>query len=449
MDFVLSSYLTMKVKYLSQRDGVYYFSRRVPTALIDKYGTKQIRLSLNTKLADEAVREVKKLAKKYDLEFAAISASDDTLLKPAQVIAKAEALARQYEYNMDLFIQLVVDPQIDNWQQANVSEDDEELETPRPDLLLPPVERAAYHIIRCHNSGGKRLSDAMNIYLKFSPKRNDEKFVERTKRDVGRFIGQVGDKELSEIRRADTKLFVDWRLQTVKTGSVRRELSTLGAVFNFATTDYELNIPSPFKRIHIENENEDSEGVLPIPGDTHLSLLKQAWHELPSSVALLTILHSELGTRIGELSGLAAADVILDHAIPHIEIRPHPWRRLKNKSSERAVPLTPLALAVIRLALEQSAGSNALFPNYAKRGGNNTASATLNKHWKKLSVKTHQFRHTFKDKLRDIGCPLVIQQSIMGHESRGISESYGKGYSLEMKKKYMDECGFSIETLRS
>lgn len=448
MDFVLSSYLTMKVKFLSQRDGVYYFSRRVPTALIDKYGTKQIRLSLQTKLADEAVREVKRLTRKYDAEFSALSESSDALSTPASVSAKAKALALEYEYNMTIFLQLVVDPILYKWQQINPLEDGEMAESPSPDILLPPVELAAYNLIKRKNSGIKTLSDALEIYLKFKTKRNDEKLVERTERDVGRLISHLGDVGLSEIRRNDIKSFVELRQLAVKTGSVRRELSTLSAVFNFACLEFGLNLASPFLRISIENENEDSVEVVPILPEVHLNLLKQAWNELPSTVALLTILQSELGTRVGELSGLAAADVILDHDIPHIEIRPHPWRRLKNKSSERAVPLTPLALAVIRLALEQSAGSNALFPNYAKRGGNNTASAALNKHWKKLSVKTHQFRHTFKDKLRDIGCPLIIQQSIMGHESKGISESYGKGYSLEMKKKYMDECGFSIETLR-
>ena len=43
---------------------------------------------------------------------------------------------------------------------------------------------------------------------------------------------------------------------------------------------------------------------------------------------------SDTGMRLSEAAGLAREDIVLDADIPHVIIRPHPWRRLKTKGSE-------------------------------------------------------------------------------------------------------------------
>ena len=48
---------------------------------------------------------------------------------------------------------------------------------------------------------------------------------------------------------------------------------------------------------------------------------------------------SDTGMRLSEAAGLARDDILLDANIPHVIIRPHPWRRLKTKGSERTLPL--------------------------------------------------------------------------------------------------------------
>ena len=53
-------------------------------------------------------------------------------------------------------------------------------------------------------------------------------------------------------------------------------------------------------------------------------------------------------------SGLAREDIVLDADIPHVIIRPNPWRRLKTKGSERTLPLVGCSLWAAREAVEAS-----------------------------------------------------------------------------------------------
>ena len=53
----------------------------------------------------------------------------------------------------------------------------------------------------------------------------------------------------------------------------------------------------------------------------------------------LVALISDTGMRLSEAAGLAREDIALDADIPHVIIRPHPWRRLKTKGSERTLTL--------------------------------------------------------------------------------------------------------------
>jgi integrase len=39
--------------------------------------------------------------------------------------------------------------------------------------------------------------------------------------------------------------------------------------------------------------------------------------------------------RLGEAVGLSVDDIRLDDETPHVNITPHPWRRLKTKGREK------------------------------------------------------------------------------------------------------------------
>ena len=58
----------------------------------------------------------------------------------------------------------------------------------------------------------------------------------------------------------------------------------------------------------------------------------------------LVALISDTGMRLAEAAGLHTDDLHLDDAVPYVEIRPHPWRSLKTKGSQRRVPLVGASL---------------------------------------------------------------------------------------------------------
>ena len=74
-------------------------------------------------------------------------------------------------------------------------------------------------------------------------------------------------------------------------------------------------------------------------------------------------------------------DIKLDDRIPHIDLRPHPWRSLKTKGSQRLIPLTKEALWASKRLLEASNDSIFAFPRYCDERGckANSASGGLNK----------------------------------------------------------------------
>ena len=83
-----------------------------------------------------------------------------------------------------------------------------------------------------------------------------------------------------------------------------------------------------------------------------------------------------------------------------------------------------------------------LFPKYCSQDSvkTNSASGALNK-WLKNRVPDgcviHSFRHSFRDRLRAVECPSEIIDELGGWSTAGVGSNYGRGFSLELKARYM------------
>jgi len=92
-----------------------------------------------------------------------------------------------------------------------------------------------------------------------------------------------------------------------------------------------------------------------------------------------------------------------------------------------------------KLAIEQAlaqADDEWLFPQYLKVGHcyATHASNAVNKWLKKDfgGLTAHSLRHTFRDRLRAVECPLELIDQIGGWRSMSsIGAEYGQGYSIE------------------
>ena len=143
--------------------------------------------------------------------------------------------------------------------------------------------------------------------------------------------------------------------------SVKRNFSTIRSIINLTISEQGLDCGNAFARTFMPEE--DRQRRLPIPIDC-IRAIQSDCHHIDDDMRWLVALLSDTGMRLGEAVGLAVEDVHLDDETPHINLIPHPWRRLKTKGSERCVPLVGEALWAASRAIEGASGSSFLFPRY-------------------------------------------------------------------------------------
>jgi integrase len=212
----------------------------------------------------------------------------------------------------------------------------------------------------------------------------------------------------------------------------------LSAILNYAYSELDLDKRNPFTRLIIRNEGQDASKR----GTFTNEQLKQGYDQAIASgsqVKLLMPLLGETGCRLAEIVGLELQDIDMENELIHI--RPNSIRRLKTKNSERTLPLVGYAKTAMEQALKNS-DEKYLFPRYVRAGKCKAdhASAALGKWLKKDfdGLTAHCLRHTFRDRLRAVECPLELIDQIGGWSSiDSVGSSYGKGFNEANIKKWL------------
>jgi integrase len=224
--------------------------------------------------------------------------------------------------------------------------------------------------------------------------------------------------------------------------SVKRVFSSIRSIINLSISEEGINCINAFSKTYMpDKENVEIRKPIPIKDIKHIqTLCKEKDDDLRWLVALL----SDTGMRLGEGVGLLKSDINLNCEIPHINLVPHPWRRLKTKGSQRCIPLVGASLWACERILEHNNDSIYAFPRYTSVSicNANSASAALNKWMKEKlsdSYVIHGFRHSMRDRLRAVECPSDIIDKIGGWITAGVGQSYGQGYPLEVISKWMNK----------
>jgi integrase len=109
------------------------------------------------------------------------------------------------------------------------------------------------------------------------------------------------------------------------------------------------------------------------------------------------------------------------------------------------VPLVGVSLwAAQRVIRTAQPGQTFAFPRYTDKEQCRAthASNTINK-WIEsrlgVSKTTHEFRHTIRDRLRNVGAPKDIQDAVGGWGKEDIGDKYGLGYGLKQLSGWMDK----------
>ena len=386
--------LTKKVPYTFNRSGYYYFSRRVPSDLVSHYSYPRIVQGLKTRSAQTAKSRALVAAAKLDEYWSHLRMTDPDLIGRSLLKLGYGSFARN--------------------TQLDVSIGSEQ-----------PIT----------------LSEALETYVTQKGAGKPKTFKAAAQRACTYLVDACGTKTLAEYTRADALSYRDYLIARGLVGSsVGRVISSIRAVFNFAISEYALDLKNPFVGMYFDK----SAGVskrLPIPIEDIRKVQNQC-RLIDDDLRWLVTLVSDTGMRLAEGAGLLKSDIILDADIPHISLKPHPWRPLKTSGSQRDIPLAGASLWVAQRLSGAFSGSPYALPRYNRKETTNanSASAALNK-WLHQYVPEgctmHSFRHSMRDRLRAVECPSNVIDQIGGWATEGVGQGYGEGYELKVCAKWM------------
>jgi integrase len=146
--------------------------------------------------------------------------------------------------------------------------------------------------------------------------------------------------------------------------------------------------------------------------------LRVLWTEAPQSMspAIVRVLQLTLllGRRISEIAGAARSDVRLDQ-VPAVLFIPADREGNKAKRDD-PVPLPPLALAIIKAALEHGTDSDPLFKGAATRWTTSHAFKDFRreKDWAGRT-RLHDARSLINDQLAAMGVPTEFRSRVLHH----------------------------------
>jgi site-specific recombinase XerD len=369
--------------YLIRRNGIFYFSRRVPADVRARFNKDRVIVSLHTRSLPKAQRSAAALSDRLERYW--------------------DSIRLEVFHTRELGLSLV-----------------QEVEADRSSVSVS-------------------IEDALDSYLRLKGTGRSKTFFQGAARAVGYLTEATSAEELSSLSAADAARFRDHLIgRGMTAASVRRVFGTVKAITNLAIREYGLACPNVFANVFIPDD-ENASTRLPIP-DENLCAIQKECVELDDDVRWLVALISDTGMRLAEAAGLLVSDIKLDADVPHIALRKHPWRSLKTKGSERDIPLVGMSLWAARRIVENQ--QDFAFPRYTDGSGcnANSASAAINK-WLKPRVRdgcvVHSFRHSLRDRLRRVECPSDIADAIGGWATAGVGQKYGSGYGLEVKARWM------------
>jgi integrase len=285
--------------------------------------------------------------------------------------------------------------------------------------------------------GGMSISDALELYLRLKGKTKDAVFTRTATRNVGYVVKVLGDRSIPSYSSADAAGFRDWLISkkmSIKT--VKRIFSSVRAIVNLAIAENGIECINGFSKTYFPEDGQDqTRKPIPISDIQQVQGLCRAKDD---DMRWLIGLISDTGMRLGEAVGLQRTDIKLDDGVPHIQLKPHPWRSLKTVGSKRNIPLAGHALWAAGRILAHEGVSDFAFLRYCNgiSSNANSASGGLNK-WLQEYVPDgcviHSFRHSLRDRLRSVECPSDIVDAIGGWKTAGVGLGYGKGYPRFVK----------------
>jgi integrase len=431
--------------YLTERNGVWHYYRRVPTEYSHLDRRLHVKLSTKIRVAnDRTGTKAGRVAAKINATLEAYwrGLADGKTADQKQAYTDAVRLARSL--GMDYLTP-------SDAAQKPITEVLGRIET------LLTDGRIEDQAIRKAVLGGVAkpkvmLSDLFAEYeqtqktaiSKMSPDQI-RKWRSAKRRAVEILIAQRGNKALQDLTREDALAFADWWEQRVldeglSASSANKNISHITGMIKAVDKRLQLRLDNVFAGTRIEGGRDGKRSPFTVEHIRNRILAPGALDGLNDEARDVVYVIMETGARPSEIVNLSKSRIVLDGAIPYIRVEAE-GRLLKTDHSERDIPLVGLALEAMK---RHPRG----FPRYADKGSN--LSGALMKHFKARRLlltpkhSIYSLRHSFKDRLKAVEAPEELIDELMGHSTG--KPKYGDGYGLKLKRKYIHAIALTPDT---
>lgn len=432
-------------QYLKNRNGHWYYLRRVPEAFAEFDVRTFSKVSLKTASLEVARARRDAMVEADNLYWASLlehnPAANGFKKSPALQRyrgAKKRALARGYVFTpvAELVDTAGIDEILDRIVEISKHPHTKKGEA---EAMLGTAEPAAVP-----------MSEAFEIYcdqiaLSDLLGKSDEQKASWKKvklRAVSNFIAVTGDLPMDKITRRHAQEFREWWGERLKPkgnkralnpNSANRDIGNMRSLFQ-AFWDYEgePDRPNPFNKMRFGGTVYKD---IPAFSDDWVRskiLAPGAFKYLNVQAQLIVYALIETGCRPSEIANIQPDCIILDHDVPHLKIRDQKDRKLKSRSSVRDIPLLGVSLAAMKCAPNG-------FPHYSDKGA--LLSSALLKAFRMNGLfptqdhRVYSLRHSLEKRMLEADLDYGLRCLLMGHHDR--RPQYGDGGSLEFRRDQM------------
>ena len=249
---------------------------------------------------------------------------------------------------------------------------------------------------------------------------------------IKNLISVIGDQEISAITGDDMLDFREWWMDRIRTegltpNSANKDLIHVANVLRTVNKMKRLGLDLPLSDLSIKEGETKTRPAFSVEWIKGKLLAPGALDGLNPEARAIFLGMVNTGARPSELAALTAAQIRLDHDVPHISIEPV-GRQLKSQYSKRKIPLLGVSLEAFKAFPEG-------FPRYRDSAA---LSATVNKYLRThglLETPEHSMyslRHSWEDRMLSAGIDERIRRDCLGH--RLSRERYGQGATFEMMR---------------
>jgi len=309
------------------------------------------------------------------------------------------------------------------------------------------------------------LYQALDGFVESKYKENIlESTVRQLAQRVKHFIKFTQHQSINQTTTSSALLYRDLLLAEERSHKTNKEY--LAAISQFFKWCCLMNYIDKNPFIDIPNRNNEGTGAYSARRRWQINELKLLFQSNEFKTKdkyfkWITLVLLFQGLRPGETCQLHTSDIIIQDGLTCIHVNDvEPFQRLKNKSSNRIIPIHPTLLKLGFTDFVSSVKTKKSKPlfncepagqdddwskNYCQRLGR--LSTTINL-LPNNRPSAYSFRHTFIDGLKQEELEESMVAQLVGHTHKKITfGKYGKSFPVELLLKKLSKLNFSIEQL--